>query len=56
MITKKLIEEICLVKATEKFNSTPQIGESFDMEKHNHANRMLNEMACYINDELIKNL
>jgi len=44
--------EIILVKAVSKFNSTPQIGESFDIEKHNHTNKMLNGMTDFIYKEI----
>ncbi len=54
--TKNIIEQVVLVDAVIKFNSTPQIGEPFDIEKHNHTNKMLNEMCGYIYDELIKRL
>ena len=53
---KKIIEQIVLVEAVEKFNSVPEIGEKFDIEKHNHANMMLNNMNKFIYQELIKRL
>lgn len=53
---KKIIEEVVLQEAVIKFNSTPKVGEPFDIEKHNHANRLLNEMNSFIHDKLIKRL
>ena len=53
---KKIIKRVVLEEAVIKFNSTPEIGEKFNPEKHNHTNKLLNEMNSFIYDELIKNI
>ena len=50
--TMKIIEKVVLVDSVGKFNSTPEVGEKFDLEKHNHANRLLNQMNQYIYQSL----
>ena len=49
-------ERIVLVDAMVKFNSTPEVFEPFNIEKHNHTNKMLNDMNRYIYDALISSL
>jgi len=53
---KEILKKVILQDAVIKFNSTPQVGEKFDMEKHNHANKMLNGMNNYIYNELVSKL
>jgi hypothetical protein len=50
----KEIEKVILGEAVVKFNSTPEIGEEFNLEKHNHANRMLNEMSTFIYKRILE--
>ena len=49
----KEIERIVILDAIMKFNSTPEVFEPFNVEKHNYANKMLNEMNVYIYNALI---
>ena len=50
---RKEIENIILVNAVMKFNSTPQVGETFNPEKHNHTNKMLNDISGYIHEAIL---
>lgn len=52
----QLLEEIIFTKAVSEFNSTPEVGEKFDVEKHNYANDLLNKHGKYIYDECMKKL
>lgn len=53
---EKLLEQVILVEAIGKFNSTPQVGEKIDVEKHNYTNKMLNEMNIFIHTRLLNSL
>lgn len=55
-VIKEIIAKVVLEEAVIKLNSAPKAGEPFDIEKHNHTNRMLNEMNGFIYDELVKRL
>lgn len=52
----QLLEDVIFTKAVFEFNSTPEVGEKFDVEKHNYANDLLNKHGKYIYDECMKKM
>ena len=48
------VEKLIHTDAVLKFNSTPEVGEKFDEEKHNHANNLLNQMTTWLLKEVGK--
>lgn len=53
---ERILEKVILIDAIEEVTATPEVGEKFDVEKYNYANRLLNEHSTYIYDNLLKEL
>ena len=48
LIRKKDLERIVLQEAVSNYTAGREVGETFDLEKINYANKHLNEMNCFI--------
>lgn len=48
----KILEQVILIDAVNKFNATPVVGEAFDMKRLNAINQALNDHGSYLYNEL----